>query len=144
MVDSNVALKWVLAEQDSPIAQALFDEWTQSGTLLLAPDLFVYETTKVLFRNTLVAGLSMSDARDGVVHLLTLGIDLIPISGSDLSLRAMEFAERFHLPATYDPHYLALAEREGCEFWTADERLWNSVKADLPWVRWLGEHVATP
>ncbi len=56
----------------------------------------------------------------------------------------MELAERFRRPATYDPHYLALAEREGCEFWTADERLWNAVKADLPWVRWLGERVPAP
>ena len=37
------------------------------------------------------------------------------------------------------PRYLALAEFQQCEFWTADERLWNSVKRDLRWVHWLGE-----
>jgi hypothetical protein len=41
-----------------------------------------------------------------------------------------------------DARYLALAERESCEYWTADERLWNSVRAQLGWVRWLGEYLA--
>ncbi len=50
----------------------------------------------------------------------------------------MELAHQYGLPAAYDAHYLALAEREGCEYWTTDERLWNAVKAQLPWVRWLG------
>ncbi|HAG99010.1 MAG TPA: PIN domain nuclease, partial [Ktedonobacter sp.] len=52
---------------------------------------------------------------------------------------AIEFAHRFHLPATYDAHYLALAQREQCEFWTADARLWNTVKNELNWVRLLGD-----
>lgn len=52
----------------------------------------------------------------------------------------MELAHQFNLPATYDPHYLALAEREGCEYWTADARLWNTVKGKLAWVRWLGDY----
>jgi hypothetical protein len=40
----------------------------------------------------------------------------------------MAFTFQFSLPATYDAHYLALAERENCEFWTADTRLFNAIK----------------
>jgi len=36
--------------------------------------------------------------------------------------------------------YLALAEREDCEYWTADARLWNAVRGNLPWVHWLGDY----
>ena len=43
----------------------------------------------------------------------------------------------------YDAHYLALAESRQCECWTADERLWNTVKKDLPWVHWVGQHAST-
>jgi len=32
---------------------------------------------------------------------------------------------------------LALAERLGAEFWTADRRLCQAVAARLPWVRLL-------
>lgn len=36
---------------------------------------------------------------------------------------ALDLAERLSLSATYDAHYLALAEWLGAEFWTADQRL---------------------
>ena len=48
----------------------------------------------------------------------------------------------FHLlrPQAYDSHYLALAAILGLEFWTGDERLYNTVKHRLPWVKWLGDY----
>ncbi len=51
----------------------------------------------------------------------------------------MELAIQYNLPATYDPHYLAFALREDCEYWTADNRLLNAVKGKLPWVHSLDE-----
>ena len=33
---------------------------------------------------------------------------------------------------------LALAQLRGCEFWTADERLYNAVSKELEWVKWVG------
>ena len=41
-----------------------------------------------------------------------------------------------------DAHYLALAERENCEFWTADTRLLNAINGKLPWVHKLEEYQA--
>jgi predicted nucleic acid-binding protein len=35
---------------------------------------------------------------------------------------------------------LALADILGLELWTADERLYNVVKHDLHWVKWLGDY----
>jgi predicted nucleic acid-binding protein len=58
----------------------------------------------------------------------------------DISAQAMQFAQRFGLPATYDAHYMALALSENCEYWTADARLWNAVKGKLDWVHWFGEY----
>lgn len=43
----------------------------------------------------------------------------------------------------HDAHYLALAQTLDCEFWTADERLYNAVRDQLPWVRWLGLYDAS-
>jgi predicted nucleic acid-binding protein len=49
--------------------------------------------------------------------------------------RALDVAQRRNLPATYDAHYLELAQRLSIEFWTADRRLWNSVHHELSWVK---------
>jgi len=54
-----------------------------------------------------------------------------------LHRRALQLAEALSLPAAYDAHYLALAERVGAEFWTTDRRLANKVREALPWVHLL-------
>ena len=56
----------------------------------------------------------------------------------DLHLSALEFASHFNLSAAYDAHYLALAAKLGIEFWTADRRSANVVRAQLDWVRLAG------
>jgi predicted nucleic acid-binding protein len=144
VVDSSVAVKWVLPEHDTPLALSLYAEWRKLSYTQLAPDLFAYEVTNVIYRKALLGSITQVQAQDALKKLFADGPSLVAISGPDLSLRAMELSERFRRPASYDAHYLARAEREGCEFWTADERLVNSVKADLPWVRWLGEHAPAP
>lgn len=52
--------------------------------------------------------------------------------------RAFEIAVQFNRPTAYDSQYLAVAERLECEFWTADERLFNAVNQQLAWVKWIG------
>jgi predicted nucleic acid-binding protein len=74
---------------------------------------------------------------EGVRKALRAAIAL-PIrlyADDDLHLHALTIAQRHRLPATYDAHYLALAERLGIDFYTGDQRLWNSVRHQLPWVR---------
>ena len=52
---------------------------------------------------------------------------------------AWELARRFNRPTAYDSFYLALAQLEGCPFWTGDGRLYNAVKNELEWVHVLRE-----
>ena len=43
---------------------------------------------------------------------------------------------RYNLPATYDAHYLALAEWMEIDLWTADTKLVNSLKPfKVKWVK---------
>jgi predicted nucleic acid-binding protein len=51
--------------------------------------------------------------------------------------RAWEVAAVYGFATVYDATYLALAELRGCEFWTADERLFQRVKDTLTFVKWL-------
>jgi predicted nucleic acid-binding protein len=139
VIDANIALKWVLNEQDSDIATALLAEWTKKSITIIAPSLLLYEVTNILYRHVRTGKITPDTARAGIHTLLRAVVPLfthIPV----ISLRAIALANHFGLPATYDTYYLALAEHEECEFWTADTRLWRAVKDEFPWVRNLNDY----
>jgi predicted nucleic acid-binding protein len=140
VIDANLALKWVLLEEDSTVSMGLLDKWTDERKEIIAPALFAYEVTNILHRQAIAGKLTYDEALQGLSKLFSLGILLHFSLYEEMSARAIEFARRFHLPATYDAYYLALAHREQCEFWTADTRLWNAVKSELNWVRLLGAY----
>lgn len=137
VVDASLAAKWVLEEPYSAEANVFFENWAGDGSKLLAPALFLYEVANVFTKRIQRRQLTMEQAKERLRFFLESGPLLQQIGA--VHTRALEMADRFRLPTAYDAHYVALAEFQGCEFWTADERLWNSVKRDLHWVRWLGE-----
>lgn len=87
--------------------------------------------------------INLDQAKKILTEVLAIGIELDFSNNSELSRRAFELAHQFNLLATYDPHYVALAERENGEFWTADARLWTAIKEKLPRVRLLAEYQPT-
>lgn len=133
VIDANIALKWVLNEPDSSIATALAAEWTKKGTIVVAPSLLMYETTNILYREVRAGRITAETARNGI-NIILRGVILLSSQQPTLSLRSMALATRFGLPTTYDTYYLALAESEGCELWTADIRMWRAVKDVFDWV----------
>ena len=71
--------------------------------------------------------------RDALLnHPLTLHFD------DALLKRGYELATQYNRPTAYDAQYLALAERLSCDFWTADERMFNAVKDKSPDLQWIG------
>src|SRR5260370_13616454 len=137
VVDANLALKWVLLEEDSYLSLLLLDKWTDEGKTVIAPAMFAYEVRHSLYRQSVTDKLTYDEARRGLEKLFSLEVQLKFSLYEEVSAQAMEFAQRFHLPATYDAHYLALAYKEQCECWTADRRLWPPVKRKRIWVHRL-------
>lgn len=140
VVDTSIALKWVLVEPDSPVARGLLAEWIENEMVILAPELLAYEVSNSLYRKARKGEMTLDAAKLGLTKILSTGLEFDSSSSSALSVRAMEIAEHFNLPATYDAHYVALAEREKCELWTADTRLWRAVQEKMTWVHNLGEY----
>jgi len=137
-IDANLALKLVLVKEDSPKAQHLWATWVDTGVEIVAPPLLAFEGTSVIY-SKMQRGLVPPEEAElmfRAFHLL--GVRLLYPDG--LHEKAWELAKRFNRPQSYDSHYLALAEMLGLELWTADERLYNVVKHDLSWVRWLGDY----
>lgn len=150
VVDTSIAVKWVHNEPDSPVAAALLDEWIATGIEPIAPSLLASEIANAPFKAVRGGDVGVPAAKLALSQVLLSGLRLDfsddPAINLALSARALELAQTLGLPATYDAHYLALAEREGCEYWTADERLWNVAHPRFGWVRLLRQFAppATP
>jgi predicted nucleic acid-binding protein len=143
VVDTSVVVKWILDEPDSKIALALLTEWTDKEIDILAPALLAYEITNVLYQRVHRDEMSLAKAKQALAKVMLSELELDFSQDPALSTQAMELAHRFNLPATYDAHYLAMAEREGCELWTADKRMWNTIRGKLAWVRWMEDYRPT-
>ncbi|HEY7030807.1 MAG TPA: type II toxin-antitoxin system VapC family toxin [Thermomicrobiales bacterium] len=137
VVDASLAVKWVLREVHTPEAVYLLTEWEQRRVRRLAPTWFLAEVANVRYKGVRRQTVTIPVARLAI-RRISQAVILRPI-GPRLAERAIELADLMGQPASYEAQYLTLAERVGCEFWTADERLWNSVKTVLPWVRWVGQ-----
>jgi predicted nucleic acid-binding protein len=140
VVDTSLVLKWVLNESDSVKALALLTKWGSDGVKVIAPALLAYEVTNSLYQQVRSGKFSLDLARQGLSDVILTGLELHFSPDLALSGRAMELAGQFGLQATYDPHFLALAESKGCELWTADTRMWRVVSSKLNWVRWIGDY----
>ena len=136
-VDASLAVKWILPEDDTDLALALIEEWAATAVQPIAPGWFACEVANVLFQRIRAGEMSLSDARAQLRTLLAV-VDLRDEDPSDAE-RAMEIALLAGRQATYDAQYAALAERLGCELWTADDRFRDAAIGVFPRVRSLTE-----
>lgn len=134
VVDANLVIRLVADPADAQV-QTLWDEWMQAGRRLAAPTLLAYEVTSVLHRYARLGYLSANSVRLALDAAFALPIELH--GDVDLHWRALELATSLDLPAAYDAHYLALAQRLGAEFWTGDGRLAGRVQDVIDGVRSL-------
>jgi predicted nucleic acid-binding protein len=130
-VDANLVIRLVADPKDVSV-QRLWERWDAERRRLAAPTLLYYEVTNVLYRYQRHGLMSASAVRLALKAALALPLQLH--GEVELHRQALDLADRFSLPAAYDAHYLALAERLGAEFWTADRRLLQAVESALPWV----------
>jgi predicted nucleic acid-binding protein len=144
-VDASLAVKVVVPEPGSDKADALFEQWSNEGKVLIAPAFFAVETDSIL-RQKVVLRRELTPEQAEVAFAELQAIPIQQIAAPGHRQRAWEIATTFDFATVYDATYLALAELRGCEFWTADERLFNQVKDQLAFVKWLENYVprATP
>ena len=135
-VDASLAIKVVVPEAGSDRADALFNQWADEETQLIAPMFFEVETDSILRQKaSLRRELTADQAQRAFASL--------PIKtrhSAEQRDRAWEIASEFQFPTVYDATYLALAELSQCEFWTADEKLFKQVRDKLTFVQWLGNY----
>src|SRR6266851_4246402 len=131
VLDASVASKWVLPEIHSDKALRLRDDYRLGTHALLAPDFFPGEVGHALTRAERQGRISAGEA----IRLWSDVMTSVPLLMPSLPLmhRAIEISSQTHV-AVFDCVYLALAEREGCEFITADDRLLRNLQVNFPFV----------
>jgi predicted nucleic acid-binding protein len=132
VLDSSVALKWVLPEKDSDKAIALRD----AGHEFHAPDVFAVEIGHVLSKAFRQKKLTEAEAFQDLTDLL----DSRPALHSSMRLLARAFEMSLQTRCTlYDALYVSLAEREGCGLVTADDALVSSLQSRFAFVERLAD-----
>jgi predicted nucleic acid-binding protein len=131
IIDSSVAFKWVVPETHSDKAERLRDALHKGIDQLLAPDVFSLELAHALTRAERQGRIPVGQAGVLWADVMIAPPPLFP-SGPLISRAiAVSSVERI---GVYDCLYVALAEREGCELVTADDRLVRNLQHRFPFI----------
>jgi len=125
VIDASVAAKWLLTEADTDKATALFRGWTAKRYELLAPEILPVELGSTLGKRVMRGLLPLGEAIRLLNEFNDLGVPLHPIA--ELADAAFALALRFR-HSVYDGLYLALAQKSGADFVTADEKLFRQAR----------------
>lgn len=131
-VDANFIVGLVSSAPSETRFRNLWSQWRESEYRIVAPALIYYEISNA-FHRLAVGGLLLPERASQLLED-TLSLNITLYGDAELHQHAFTLARQLTLPATYDAHYLALAQRLEAEFWTADRRLVQAVQATLPWV----------
>lgn len=133
-VDASFCVRLVTSLDDRT-PRSILETWLDQRRQMVAPTVLYYEVTNALYQYKRVGQMD----EEGVLKALNV-VMALPVQlhgGQELHRNALRLASKHGLKATYDAHYLALAEQLGADFWTADGRLARAVQSSLPWIHLL-------
>jgi predicted nucleic acid-binding protein len=135
-VDASLILRTLVPEALTEQTLALLTNWRREQIVLIAPALLAFEVTATLRRYVHFNRIAPSQGERAFEQFLQMDIRLS--HRHTIFPLAWQLAKQFRRPTAYDTAYLALAQLTNCDFWTADEKLYNTVKDRLSWVEWVG------
>ena len=139
VVDASVVAKWHLQDEEhSDRATRLYLHFVEGSVELLAPASIRYEVPAAITRAS--RGRQPRVSQEVAIQSIEafLGLDIELHDDVGLILAAYPLVHRFDC-TLYDAFYLALSEREGAPFITADAKLYRRVRGGAS-VVWLGDY----
>ncbi len=126
VLDASGAAAFALPdEKHYAVAGACLAALQAKNARLIAPPLFESELDGILRRRVYLGTLTPQAAIAALQVIDALQIEIIYDAGTRARARAI--AEQLNQMRVYDATYAALAQARGCDFWTADERFYNSA-----------------
>jgi predicted nucleic acid-binding protein len=116
-IDANFIVRYLGSNDSESIYRQKWQQWQVENYILVAPTLFMYEICNAFHRATIARQITPEEAEQLIEQALNLGIQFY--GDAELHRKAFDIAQRYNLSATYDAHYLALADRLNIEFWTS-------------------------
>jgi predicted nucleic acid-binding protein len=140
-LDASFLLEILFEDKFAGVAAGWWRRAAEENTNARVPPLFHAEVTSAV-RRRVYRGLLESAAAMRILHeTLSWPVHAWYENEPLLQQSAYDFATQLNQSKAYDGQYLAVADLLSCELWTADERLYNSVRDRLPWVRYVGATV---
>jgi predicted nucleic acid-binding protein len=131
VLDVSAALCWVLPRPASPRAVRLRDEGRRGVHALIAPSIFPAEAASALTKAERQKLIRVGQAGILLADVLTTPPTMHPYE--PLLARAVDVSSQSRA-GLYDCLYVALAEREGCEFVTDDQKLIGHLRQHFPFI----------
>jgi predicted nucleic acid-binding protein len=138
VLDASVALKWQFDDEEATrAATVLLEDFIEGRIELITPTLFPYEIISAINVAINRQRIREADGYRAINHITSLGIELRNFG--DLIEPTFRTARQYGL-SPYDCAYIALAERENCDFITGDKKLFKVIKNHIPWIKWIGDY----
>ena len=132
VVDASLAVKWLVSEMDSDIAEVLLRDWARHNVEIAAPMMILTEVSNALFKKVRMQAIRSGDIGRLLDQFMDSGINFH--ESVTMHERAIGLALSLGEQDSYDAHYLALAESLDCDFWTADEPFYRAARGLYPHV----------
>ena len=131
VVDASALLAAYLPDEGSAQAHRLMEDYALGRVTLWAPRLIVLE-----FLNACLVAKKRRRIEEGVLDDLARQIAVLDIGWVEVernTAQVFSISQQFGLTA-YDAAYVVAAQMKGCRLVTGDLKMYESVKASLPFV----------
>jgi len=133
VVDASLVIKAILPNPETARCQAVLAHL--QGQHLVAPALWVYEIAGALAKAVHRGQMTTLEGEEALHQALALGVQIVLPDETQAHL-----ALQLKSNSVYDSFYLVTAEGLDAEFWTADQKLVNSLPAKKPaWMHFIDE-----
>ena len=133
-----MALKWQFEDEEATSASmALLGDFIDGKINLISLTLFPYEIVSAINVAINRKRIKQTIGFRAITYITSLGIELKRFD--ELIEPTFRMARKYSL-SPYDCAYMVLAEKEKCDFFTGDKKLFNSMKECFSWIRWIGDY----